>query len=1673
MKTHKTTQLLQFVVLALALIVAASRWPTQEAAAYGPTAPDSPRSVFFSGYVFEGLPGPFNPGIEGVEVAIYSTNVSGQLQNLLDRTTTDTDGYYVLTTPDEVFTEYLEIVEFNLPGYTSVDVYSSGGTPLSLDMIEYVAPWGAKDRTNNNFWDQAPTPTPTFTSTPTPVFSGHVYAGAVGDTRTPLSEVELGLYCSNTFGVQGELIDRAVTGRRGTYSLQASQLCEFYNIMEWDPPGYSSVGATTPGGTIINSNWIVYAYPLAGKQLDSNDFWDLPPVTAMPTRTATPTSPPTATPTRTATPTATPTATRTATRQPTATATSTATRTATGQPTATPTRTPTNTQSPIPNTPTATPTPTGTPTLPPGCPDLVVNGGFETGTLPPWTLTGPGRISGPGHNSEHAARLAGEDSAQAELLQQVTLPAGVAPARLAFWWRGDAASEQPEDVLSLIIQHEQRADHLLDLPTVAPLGQWRYIEVNLSRYAGMTISLTFLAHTDEARPTTFWVDDVRLSGCGLSTATPTPTATSSPTPVVITFEESIPNPDTLLTQYCNNPTANKGVEFLDSGRIYAPGVGVNSPTHAFTNRFPGQEFGTDRTVRIRFTAGQRQVGVKVGLDRSYKFPIVATLYAYSDPTPGTGFITYNTHYLGNGPTAIAQDLAVYSAAGDIRSVVIEFSAATPNYWGYEVLDDLSFSTIGPPCISDTTPPGVQITQPTTDGLTFQSPAMRLAFVALDLGTGVAKLQVLFLNAGGGEVGSFYVCGATSAPACIYDVFPYIATYDFQTLMPANTARIRVKAWDFAGQSGQAERAVNFVDIGYFDLWAQGMEITQGVQPWLPTTTPTGATSPPTFAYPAAPTAVPLAAGRTTVVRVYAGVGGTTGNQALNNGRAQLRCFTSVAFQTPCTGPQVINPQNQPPNVLSQITVRPGDSLATKRGDTRLTWNFILPDQWTAAGTIHLEAVIQPPTGLQECAGCENAENRLRISGVKFETVPTFTSRVHFVRIRRQLNNQTFEPTQAQMNAHVDYLRPRYPIDEGTLLTAADATWLYDDCGNNCDPDPQKNLGVRCDRVLGLLAQAFPNKANKLAVYALMDTGYPCAGVGGGGYSYGNAGGADSFPHEVGHAVGLAHAGPPPGHGSVCPPPGGGNCAECDPKVGGGCDSDWPWPHGTLGSYGFDVFKLSVIVPGTTEADPHDFMSYGGATLWVSSRTWIRIFNAFTGQNLAYPKQVKTSSPAFPSDQETASPPASLSCQERGSNAPSSLAGKGVGGLGAAQRPYLLVRGEQTGEGDWVLFPAYTVGLAADADEPGDGEYSLALLDAGGEELFVRRFSLTSGHVDMPDHSGLAAPLSFNALLPLSDNAAAVALRQGETLLAGLERSQHAPGVEVLSPTGDGFEDQPEAPRIRWRAEDADGDLLHYMIRYRPNDEAEWQTLAADWTATELVVNLADLPGGEDARVQVLASDGFNTGEATSPAFFVQGKPPQVQILIPQDGMTIEGGDRLILRGAGSDLEGELEEAAFSWTSDRDGPLGAGRRIETATLSPGSHTITLAAEDSDGQVGMASVTVEVAPRLNTQPIADAGPDMTSAGRCGVLLDGGRSFDADSDPLAYLWSIVAAPAGRRAWLSGAEGQTTRFFADGAGDYGVELVAHDGQVASAPDRVSIHVSGPAADRACLYLPLTLRGR
>jgi len=363
--------------------------------------------------------------------------------------------------------------------------------------------------------------------------SGRVYEGEPGTEppqSTPLEGVLLTLYGSNSNGYLGvELGVTARTDSSGWYSLQIpeSPVKEFYHIVETDPDGYISAGASTVDGVVMDANWIQYAYPLTGKTLTGNKFWDQLRATRTPTLT--PTSiPPTLTYTATRTtvpPTATPTPTRTA-IPPTATQTATGTRVL---PTDTPTRTPTGVPGtatptltatrPV-ETPTLSPTPTGT--LPPGCVDLLVNGDFESGALPPWSSSGAVGV-GPGRVSAHGAWLGGTNNATGELVQSVTIPAGASPVRLEFWWMVESEVEQPADALWVLLQQPGGPVWLRTWRAVSPFGQWHLDALDLTAYAGQTIAVTFLVNTDGQVPSTFRIDDVSLKACG--GAFPSPTAT--------------------------------------------------------------------------------------------------------------------------------------------------------------------------------------------------------------------------------------------------------------------------------------------------------------------------------------------------------------------------------------------------------------------------------------------------------------------------------------------------------------------------------------------------------------------------------------------------------------------------------------------------------------------------------------------------------------------------------------------------------------------------------------------------------------------------------------------------------------------------------------------------------------------------------------------------------------------------------------------------------------------------------------------------------------------------------------------------------------------------------------------------------------------------------------------
>ena len=134
------------------------------------------------------------------------------------------------------------------------------------------------------------------------------------------------------------------------------------------------------------------------------------------------------------------------------------------------------------------------------------------------------------------------------------------------------------------------------------------------------------------------------------------------------------------------------------------------------------------------------------------------------------------------------------------------------------------------------------------------------------------------------------------------------------------------------------------------------------------------------------------------------------------------------------------------------------------------------------------------------------------------------------------------------------------------------------------------------------------------------------------------------------------------------------------------------------------------------------------------------------------------------------------------------------------------------------------------------------------------------------------------------------------------------------------------------------------------------------------LDFSGLPGttGASGKIKVMVSNGFNSAEDSSDnPFTVGNKPPDAAIISPSSGAEFTTGPKVVLEGAGMDLEdGSLGDSALSWVSSIDGALGTGQLLEVS-LSPGIHTITLTATDSGGLTSTASIQITVVeiPTIN--------------------------------------------------------------------------------------------------------------
>jgi hypothetical protein len=378
----------------------------------------------------------------------------------------------------------------------------------------------------------------------------------------------------------------------------------------------------------------------------------------------------------------------------------------------------------------------------------------------------------------------------------------------------------------------------------------------------------------------------------------------------------------------------------------------------------------------------------------------------------------------------------------------------------------------------------------------------------------------------------------------------------------------------------------------------------------------------------------------------------------------------------------------------------------------------------------------------------------------------------------------------------------------------------------------------------------------------------------------------------------------------------------------GPDPSWPYTNSNVNEVGFDTRQpwssgggQLTVVPNS---DP-DIMSYCQSghlpTKWISPYRWQNLFGAFTSSVNAHIMQQATQ----------------------------------------VENVY-YISGQVNRDGSGKLNPVlYQPGMPSQGVP--EGPYAIQLLDANDKPLTSLPFNVT--FLDDPEEPVDTVYFNFQLALPVIPGQAPLAgmkvrlVHSGSTL-DEIQQSNNAPVLTITAPVGG--EDWSGLQTLKWDASDADGDPLSFTVLYSQDNGTTWNPVGSGITATQLDVDLDQLPGGSQVIFRVIASDGFNNTQADSKPITVANHPPQVTILSPTNGAVVKPGDETMLSGDALDLEdGSLPDSAFVWTEGNN-VLGTGRTL-VAKLSTGTHTLTLNVGDSSGNTGQASVEVKVAYQVN--------------------------------------------------------------------------------------------------------------
>ncbi len=419
-------------------------------------------------------------------------------------------------------------------------------------------------------------------------------------------------------------------------------------------------------------------------------------------------------------------------------------------------------------------------------------------------------------------------------------------------------------------------------------------------------------------------------------------------------------------------------------------------------------------------------------------------------------------------------------------------------------------------------------------------------------------------------------------------------------------------------------------------------------------------------------------------------------------------------------------------------------------------------------------------------------------------------------------------------------------------------------------------------------------------YALLRRPIPTA-YGGCGGGYVGASFADEggvMAQELGHALGRGHT-------------------FGDPN----------WPHYThpisasIGEYGFDYATGEVYDP----SDSNDFMSYS-PNFWVSPYTYRGLIG-----------DIKNQPTPAPSDAFHVEDP-------------------------RYQREYLYLSLSVDCEGGVALLNGFRMKGSPFRSLGRETPYTVEVQDVDGRILTRERLKLEEAHQNLA-HSHTR----YFQAIPMYERAAKLVFKCGHQSDPGhIETTVFEIPSDPLTVDVKPLKVKKGVPargplELQWESKKKRNEKVKYMVRYSSDGGITWQPVCIGLETSSYRVALDRLPGGDDCRLQVVASTILRTATAETDSFAVE-KKPRVALIVPVvDPNRRRPARHIELAGTAYSPDGFAEEEELHWSSSIQGYRGVGSNLLASNLVPCEHLISLVASDGVGGETRAEYRVWVSPR----------------------------------------------------------------------------------------------------------------